>query len=72
MNVQIERGTDVNCALFTALADIQNHETSLAGALICLRERFHSAHPLYWFYQGSNHIAIQSHNHKQRVAIIKE
>ena len=72
MKSQIERSQDVNSAMFAALADIEGYVLTLDDAMNCLHERFGASHPLYWFYRGGHHIAIQSHNHKQRVAVIHE
>ena len=67
----IERAQDVNANMFDAI-DTASHAENIDAAYRCLLSRFGTEHSLYWFYLGGNHIAVQSRNHKQRIAIITD
>ena len=68
---RIERFKDVNAVMFDVLSCVQSDADDLDAAMTMLQSRFGAEHSLYWFYRGGHHIAVQSHNHKQRVAIIR-
>ena len=68
---KIESSDDVNKVLFDAInnaCDANDLESALARLLIVIVQ----PHPLYWFYKGGHHIAIHTHNHKHRIAIITD
>ena len=72
MKVQIERSKDVNPALFDLLTVVQSDADTLNRAQDLFNARFGAEHTLYWLYRGGNHLAVHSHNHTRRVAIITQ
>lgn len=67
---KIERTLDVNPALFDLLSIVESDAEDLDNAMTILQSRIGAEHSLYWFYRGGSHIAVQSHNHQKRIAIL--
>ena len=70
MKVQIERNKDINAAMFDLLSIIQADAVDLNDAQTIFNARFGPEHSLYWLYRGGQHLAIHSHHHTRRIAII--
>lgn len=77
MHVKIDRGNDIDAELYNAIGLVIYGDPGTEGAetldeaYATLTQCFPaSERPLYWFYKGGNHIAVHSHRHEKRIALI--
>ena len=70
LKAEIELADEINSVMFDAISKAVEVR-SISGAGSRLRRQFRDS-PLYWIYHGGHHVAVHSHHHEHRLAIIRE